>query len=233
MSNRSYTSKADLYNFVQCMKYDILAIRDSDYPIKILDRISSIDSIEVEYHKFTTKGLCGLAFLGQKSDTIVLSELRTDLERNFDGAHEFLHITKHADEKIDHFECFGTATKATQNQALEWQANEGAAELLIPYSLLLPEIKKSFPTLKSWNDFHDFKINMARKFYVTDAVMTYRFESLKYEIFQYLSGTPLSKLKIVSNRKQLRAGVNLKSLNDMECELLSKEYERRNIDIAM
>lgn len=65
--------------------------------------------------------------------------------------------------------------------------------------------------------------NFSSYFNVTETVIKYRFESLKYEINQYLNGTPLNEIVILSLNKQREKGINIKSLNDIEDDLFWKE----------
>ena len=45
------------------------------------------------------------------------------------------------------------------------------------------------------------RYRLARRYQVTETVIAYRMESLKYEFFQYLSGTPLEDLHFLSRRE--------------------------------
>ena len=64
---------------------------------------------------------------------------------------------------------------------------------------------------------------------MTETVIKYRFESLKYEINQYLNGTPLNEIEILSLNKQRVKGINIKSLNDIEDDLFWKESPLKKI----
>lgn len=80
------------------------------------------------------------------------------------------------------------------------------------------------PHLATCSDFRSFKRIMAHKFNVSDMVINFRFESLKYEIQQYISGTSLNNLKFLSNKQQIAQDIKVKSLNDIENELFYSEY---------
>jgi hypothetical protein len=62
-------------------------------------------------------------------------------------------------------------------------------------------------------------------------VITIRFESLKYEIYQYLNGVPLDRLDILSRKQLWKRGIQIRSFNDIEKSLLQEEAKRSNIDI--
>ncbi len=54
---------------------------------------------------------------------------------------------------------------------------------------------------------------MAQIFHVPDAVIKYRLENLKYEIFQYLNGVKLDDIEILSLHQQKQRGIKVDSLN--------------------
>lgn len=57
--------------------------------------------------------------------------------------------------------------------------------------------------------------------------MENRIENLKYETFQYLNGTPLSDIEILSNSQQRKRNITVKSLNDIENDLFfGKEFTK-------
>lgn len=136
-----------------------------------------------------------------------------------------IHVTLHRDGPAKSFNCFEKA-RPNQDRFLEWQANEGAAELLLPARVLLPLVRERYPALHTWKDYLRFKGELAENFRITEAVVTFRFESLKYEITQYLSGIPYEEVRILSSAKQRESGLHIKSLNDLEAECLAQESDR-------
>ena len=52
----------------------------------------------------------------------------------------------------------------------------------------------------------------------------YRLENLKYEIFQFLNGTPLDSIEVLSSRKQRDRKIKIKSLNDLAEENDSSDF---------
>jgi len=86
-------------------------------------------------------------------------------------------------------------------------------------------IYNNFESLKTWQDYFNFKLQLAHDFNVSDCVMEYRFESLKYEIAQYLNGISLENLKIMSKKQQEQMGISVKSLNDIENVLFLEEIK--------
>lgn len=217
-----YTTKQELYRYVENLR-NTLKIDESDYPLNIISLLNDHDNVMIEYNNFKTKGLCGVSFVGNKVDTIILNSNRTDEEQNFDCCHEVLHLTKHRNINVACFNRFDKV-KNLQNSFLEWQANEGAAELLVPYKLLLPIIKQYGNNLKHWSTICLLKGLLACTFEVSDCVIEYRLESLKYEIDQYLTGASINDIKVLSNHQQKLQHIQVESLNDIEKKLFKKNF---------
>lgn len=227
------SSKSDLYKYVEWLR-EQLEINSDSYPINTINLCNQVEDVELKYHKFNTNGFCGAILLGEKSDTIVLNSKRTSTEQNFDCGHEIVHGTKHRRKGINCFSCMELKIKREPDISFyEWEANEGSAEFLVPYRFLLPEIKDALPHFKGWYDYEQFKCKLAIKYNVSDAVINFRFESLKYEIHQYLNNVSLSNLKILSRKQQQAERINIKSLNDIAGEQMKKEFDSYHIDIAV
>lgn len=179
-------------------------------------------TINLIWGNMQTKGFCGTIFFGNKIDTIVLNKNRSKFEQNFDFTHETVHKFKH--RRLGKIAC-GCLTSC-QNSFIEWEANEGSAELLVPYRKLLPLIREQLPDSPSCMEIVHLKKRLADQFQVSDAVIHYRLESLKYEIFQYLDwDRPLEKLEILSATQQRNRGIIVSSLNDIENEKFSEEFQ--------
>lgn len=218
-----YYTKKDLYQQVNEIRatYNISL---NSYPLDVLSMCMNDMSVCVDAVDFKTSGLRGMAIVGrdeQEKDIIILNSNRSGGERNFDCCHEFIHLRLHRDEKASSFNCF-ESIKETQNTFLEWHANEGAAELLVPYSLFLPKVKAAIKSFKTWQDIYYFKELCAEEFIVTPAVINHRCESLKYEIEQFVHGVDIEELKIYSKKQQERLGLKISSINDFENELFSE-----------
>lgn len=223
------SSKLELYKFVNGL-HEYFNIDYDSFPIQTVELCKRVDT-KIQYHPFKTDGFCAAILLGSKVDTIILNSKRHPIEQNFDCGHEVIHKTKHRNLGIDTFSCMELRT-SHQGGYWEWEANEGSAEFLVPYYSLLPEIKKAHPFLKTWYDFHRFKIDMAEKYGVSDAVINFRFESLKYEIRQFLDGTPLDRINILSNKQQEARGIKVKSFNDIESEKYISDFHIHRLDLS-
>ena len=132
-----------------------------------------------------------------------------------------MHYAFHRDGKVQAFQCY-YETMPSQDTFIEWQANEGAAELLVPYRLLMPEIERYYSSFYTFRGLLRFRGHMASKFNVSPIVIRTRLESLRYEISQYLGGTPIPDLRVLSNSQQMKLGLGASSLNEVE----DPEYER-------
>lgn len=215
-----YNAKENLYSFVSCYREELKLIK---YPISTIDFCNNDETTKLIYRKFNTPGLCGIALPGRKVDTIILNANRSEYEQNFDCGHELIHLLKHRNTQCESFMCMNN----NQNAFIEWEANEGSAELLLPYTELLPIIEKNKYKLTTYQQIHDFKVSLSNKFHVPIAVTENRIENLKYETFQYLNGTPLSDIEILSNSQQRKRNITVKSLNDIENDLFfGKEFTK-------
>lgn len=214
-----YNQKHNLYKFVDALR-NIFKLSLSEYPVNSLAICKNDVTTDIIYHDFHSYGFCAAAIKGAKQDTVILNSKRTKVELNFDCAHEIIHLTKHRDADTPMFNCIAQH----QDTYMEWEANEGAAELLVPMQLLLPEIKKR--SIKTWNDINSMKFDLSNLFNVSDAVIQFRLESLKYEIHQYLNGTSINDIEILSISAQKKRDIQIKSLNTLEEELFKAEMNK-------
>lgn len=225
----SCSTKGELYAAVN-------EFRDNEFiesPSNVIGECIGHKWAEIEKVDFKTAGLKGMSYLAandQENNVIMLRSSLPEDELNFVCGHEIIHVKFHRYCRIKTFSCFDKI-KANQNSFLEWQANEGSAELIVPMQEFLPKIKEALPHLKTWSDFNQFKSELAEYFNVTDAVITYRFESLKYELRQYLDGTPISMIRILSRAQQQAKGISVESYNDLEKALWQEEFGKCDIDI--
>lgn len=171
-----------------------------DHPIKLVDALAPYAQFDVEYYNFKTSGLCGVAMVGDKTDTIILNSNRTSEEQNFDCGHEFLHLTEHR-KLQDSFNCF-TKAKPQQNTFREWQANEGSAQLLVPYQDFIPRFLKLLESGAL-----GIQYTLAEYYHVTPQVINIRLDNLSYEIDQYREGARLDCLELLSRTQRKQRGI--------------------------
>lgn len=193
-----WSEKQKLYAYIDLYR-ELLGI-SFDRPIKIVDILSSKAQFDIEYCDFRTPGLCGVAMVGRQTDTIILNSNRTPNEQNFDCGHEFVHLIIHRDIR-DNFNCF-TKARPTQDTFQEWQANEGAAQLLVPYQDFIPRFLRLFES-KTLN----IPYELAEYYHVTPQVINIRLANLSYEIDQYREGVCLDCLELLSRKQRTRRGI--------------------------
>lgn len=195
-------AKEDLYARIDKMRKN-LNILSYDMPVNTLWLCSNkISDVEIIYHTFDTSGFCGAAFAGEKMSTIVLNSARSELEQNFDCGHELIHLVRHRNKNNGVFNC----TTRNQNSFLEWEANEGSAQFLVPYQDFIPR----FTSLLNSNTLGIQNI-LAEHYHVTPQVINVRMNSLAYEIDQYRSGIHLDCLELLSRKQCRQRGITTTS----------------------
>ena len=222
-------TKSELYNGV-CRIKEYLDICDESYPIDMFELCRKIYGLEVEKVAFKTKDLRGMLCVANDSSensVIIVNSNKSLVEQNYHCAHEFMHLFNDAPAAGTIIRCFDKL-RPNQNRYVEWLANEGAAELLVPYKMLLPMIKDKYSYIDS-NIFvaFDFCQKQSRLFNVSAIVLINRLGNLKYEIHQYLNGTPIEQINILSKTEQDRQNIIVKSLIEIEDERFKQLYSRR------
>lgn len=195
-----YNAKADLYHFVdQFRERNGIPL---NAPLNVLSFLSGVSNVDVVHHSFETHGFCGAAFFGPKKSTIVLNQARTEFEQNFDCGHEMIHLGKHREINDGVFKCF----ESDQNSFYEWEANEGSAQLLVPYQTFIPSFVDCYDKLQKRHDF-DLYGCLSDTYQVSPRVIDIRMDSLAYEIDQYRQGVTLENLNILSRTQRKRMGI--------------------------
>ncbi len=208
-SSINYCTKEDLYQYVNGIKGK-MGIDPQKTGIDFYEECQKLNGIKMEVVDFTDRSLRGLSV--PKQNIILLNSSRSPIERNFDCAHEFIHVVKHKKEVFQTFNCFDKL-RPQQNPYLEWQANEGAAEMLVPYKLFIPMFCEHVEKCNCGYEYYYLKEYLAKHFNVPLAVIELRIDNLRYEIQQYETGCDISKLRILSNSQQSRRGIAATSYN--------------------
>jgi len=152
---------------------------------------------KIEIIEFDNIKICGLLYKGDSSTTIGLNARRSAGGRNFDCMHELMHYWLHNDK--DSFYCLDG-----MSSHIEWQANEGAAQFLMPYQSFIPnycylhdKLYAKYMPQKAY----EVQVSMlANSYMVGEMSIKIRMKSLKNEIAQYIDGASINKIKIVPNR---------------------------------
>jgi|AGTN01.1.fsa_nt_gi Predicted Zn peptidase len=183
------TDKKTLYKKVQDMR-KLLGIELDDYPINIFEILQRLkDIIDISYENLSLK-LGGILIINEQpyKSAMLINSKRN---KTFSAAHELVHYLGHS-ENDTYLHLQGNS------EFIEWQANEGAAEFLLPYKLFIPDFynlsKRTF-----WTD--EIIQILAEQYNVSTGQVATRIKSLEYEIKQYFAGVDIDKVVIMSKRK--------------------------------
>lgn len=205
----NYCTKDDLYRYVSELK-KFMGVEWNGAGIDFYAACEGIKKLDVQIIALKTKSLRGVAV--PKDNIILLNSSRSEIERNFDCAHEFMHVVKHKSEKANAFNCFDKL-RPQQNSFLEWQANEGAAEILVPYKAFIPIFCEYLPCCRNECAYYSLLDYLAHLFNVPFRVIELRVENLKYEIHQYEKGCDIDNIQVLSDKKQRQHGIHIVSYN--------------------
>lgn len=181
-----FLNKAELYRRVELIRKSAPKGRFDPYALA-----RSLD-IEIEVYAFDSERLAGVLLRGKHKSKIILSANRSAEGRRFAASHELIHYFLHDGEN---FLCTGDDAVF----AIEWQANEGAAELLMPYKEFIPFYKNI--CLSFFTNRDRALRRMAEHFGVSTGMISTRLQSLSPEIAQYERGVPLDKIVPTSARR--------------------------------
>lgn len=214
-------AKADLYKYVDRIR-EVYGLSNIDYGMDISDLRFIDPTIHVETHCFSTTGFGAAIFFGDKMDTIILNTQRNSQEQGFDFRHELLHKHKHRKNGKLSYNCFTTQ----QDSFIEWEANEGAAEMMIPYRIFISDVAEAYPTFMTSSDIHIFKRKMQQKYNVTPAMIELRLKNLKYEIWQCVNNVPMDEIEILSGKELEKRHIKVQSINDLKNQFWNEEFKR-------
>lgn len=215
-----------LYKLVSNLKL-CYNITDSDYPLNIFQLCSCFEDIVIQKADFKTKDLRGMLTLAEDETdvcVILVNGNKSFEEQNYHGFHEFMHIFTTDSEPGTTINCF-EKVKPTQNSYIEWLANEGAAEFLVPYNKLLPMVKNNYSSMLEGIGTYEFCLETAPKFSVSPVVIQNRINSLSYEIHQYVNGVSINDIEILSKKQLQQRNIVVPSLTELEHERLNKWFK--------
>jgi len=177
-NNMKYLTKADLYKTIDTLIIDNGFSFDAiNYCVDSIELAKIVcKNLTIEYLDFKTTSICGMLYKTEKSTSIALNSRRPAAGKNFDCMHELIHYWLHDTET---FYC-DTREKSYMNSYLEWQANEGAAQFLMPHQVFVP----AYMRLKNAQTPFDEMINrLARRFNVGSQSVKVRITSLSNDKF--------------------------------------------------
>lgn len=156
-------------------------------------------NLTLEILPFKQTKICGILYRGEHSTSIALNAGRSAGGRNFDCMHELIHYWLHEDEPV--FQCI----EGNADVFLEWQANEGAAQFLMPYQSFIPNYCAAYDDV--------FRVysgaaaeaalvsRLAAGYGVGELAARYRINTLRREIAMYLDGVPVGEIQILRGRR--------------------------------
>lgn len=225
-------SKTQLYRMAAGLRKR-LAIAVRTTPSAVYHHALTLPNLEIRRVPFRTRALRGMAIPDQEGgvDIILLNSGLQSHELDFYCAHELMHIFYHRNENKGSFSCYDMS-HPTSDRFLEWQANEGAAELVMPYPLVLDMLLEQRELLYSYQGIQSIQLALMQRFQVTHSMARLRLESLKGEIWQYLHGVPMEKVILCSAAQRKNMGLHIPTLSDYENHLRIQAKRRCCIDIT-
>lgn len=194
-NNMSTVTRKKLYELIDCM----VSSFGEEYPLNSIKIAQNFcfnpDIMQVD---FDSKAMCAALMKMHDKTIIVLNQKRNPRMQNFDCMHELVHYHFHPGNL---FNCIdGKSNDIIQDPFLEWQANEGAAQALVPYQTFIPAFvaysQKYASARECVDNYRDSAL--ADIYHVTPAVIATRAKSLSYEITQYLNGKPVDQIIVLS-----------------------------------
>lgn len=160
-----------------------------EFPLDVNELIRR-ENIEVQYYPFSGDAIGAVLFKGEYSSGILVNANKPLSEQRFDLAHELIHFWFHPAQTS-----FSFQNPQSRDREKEWQANEGAAQLLLPYTDFIPRFIQTARFVEENHEPPEEIYSALSKFYqVLPVVVDYRARNLESEILQYLNGSPIEKV---------------------------------------
>ena len=152
----------------------------------------TLPGMEVRCHPFETKGFHGFIVTSddKRCARIVLNSLRSPAEQTFDLSHELIHYALHPP----------TLQVRSRAPFLEWQADEGAAELLLPRAFLLRFLHDARGRVREPAQADALIRLLARRQGVTSVMVRRRIWNLRLDVLQVLGGADPASLPLQLQR---------------------------------
>lgn len=196
-------TKSKLYKKVNNIR-KILDIELISYPIYLEDYIGK--TTKIQRIPLQTDGLRGMVLTQDVPiPIIVLDENLSSNESNFVCAHEIFHLLVHPSKNNVTFTCHDSI-RPQQNSFQEWEANEGGAELIVPYKDFIPRFLSYTARYTPYTTPGVLEA-LASHYHVSVPVIKNRIDNLSYEIYQYLNGISIENIKLLSRNQQKMRGI--------------------------
>lgn len=173
---------------------------------------------EIRFHSFDDNNVKGFLVRvpGAARQGIILDKNLTREEQRCILAHELVHSELHG--------AFSRLYEVDKDSSsyTEYQADEGAAELLIPYREFIPEVCRMRKMLNARPAL--ITGQLAKKYGVDSEYIRRRIKSLEYETGQYIKGVPIDKI-------ELRSRYELEKNNVLSEKLIKTPKTPQKFDI--
>ncbi len=171
---------------------------DNNFPADIFSIIKK-ENIALEYHPFESDSI-GAVLCKDTFSGILVNKNTPRCNQRFDIAHELIHYWFHPNHTS-----FSFTNLESRDKEKEWQANEGAAELLLPYKDFIPEfIKAAKYAEENYEPPESIYDNLSKYYKVNPIVVDYRIRNLENEILQYHSGVPIDEISITKSNVRIK-----------------------------
>lgn len=160
-----------------------------EFPIDVRELIRRED-IEVQYCPFESDAIGAVLVKGEQKSGILVNYNKPAAEQRFDLAHELIHFWFHPTRTS-----FSFQNPQSRDRDKEWKTNEGAAQLLLPYTDFIPRFVKTARYVEeNYEPPEEIYNSLARFYNVLPIVVDYRARNLESEILQYLDGAPIDRV---------------------------------------
>lgn len=191
-------TRGALYHRIDSMrrKYGIRGVFD---PYAFVET----QQVPIVLHRFTNERLRGILVRAGRHYGVILDTRLTQAERRFTLTHEIVHFELH----------YGESGGATfQDGGFEYQADEGAAELLMPYRDFIP---RAASMRRRYLKSQTAAVAALAAFYRLDCeIVRRRLTSLSYELDLYRKGVPVCEIEPLSSRRRQALGVKYRRFGE-------------------
>ncbi len=171
-----------------------------DFPFDVTG-LAKRENISISFTSFESESIGAMLYKDTFS-AILINSNKSPLDQRFDLAHELIHFWFHPSQTSFSFQKLHLRDKEK-----EWQANEGAAELLLPFRDFIPRFVRTARYVEeNYEPLEEVYTELSRFYRVAPVVVDYRIRNLESEILQYINGTPVER--IVLNHLSVRLNKN-------------------------
>ena len=186
--------KQELYDNIEVILKN-MGITKECYPIDSARIVKSIPNLYLEYLPYKSSSLGAIMLRGDITG-IAVNANNSSCDQNFDIAHELIHYWLHHNVSSINLDM----PSKSQNRIKEWQANEGAAQLLMPHWDFTPRfLDKAKEIERTYESVENIYYDLAKYYNVSPIVIDYRIRNLDSEILQYHSGVSIEDIKLSGN----------------------------------